>query len=179
MVLEFTLFSDDSFLGGGAHVCYGNIKEKGPIVYRLKSKTSECWLFDGQDKHHGRRTLLHGTLSHCKSHGNIGTIQGYNQSFQVKRSGFLSNKLSFVDVYTGRKYQWKVSFWGSDWELTDPEGNQVAYFDRSQFRMSRHGRLTVYQDQIPEHLMSLILLTHKILHNLVKKDEATAASAGS
>ncbi|KAI8332672.1 hypothetical protein BC941DRAFT_436292 [Chlamydoabsidia padenii] len=170
MELKFTLFNDDAMIPGGAYVYMGHLKEPSPGLpaYRIKCKKNKYWLYDGRPKHHGRSELLYGKLSFFSFLGKIGTIDGYNSTFEVSRSGVFSTKLKFVDSFTGRQYKWKVgAICPSGWELYDQDDKMVAHFDRHIFKMSRHGQLTVYQDKVPEHLLGLILLTHKLLHNIV------------
>ncbi|CAO3591052.1 unnamed protein product [Absidia cylindrospora] len=140
-----------------------------PIAYRIKVKRGEFWLYDGQPKDYGRRELLHGLFDGALGfHAPTGEIRGYNTVTDFGPSGFFGHKLKFVDGHTGYKYKWKTDIIGSYWELKDSAKQIIASFECHKFQMSRQGRLTIHKDNIPEHLMALILLTHKLVHNQIK-----------
>jgi hypothetical protein len=64
---------------------------------------------------------------------------------------------------------------GRAWKLLDPAKNTIADFDRSSWKTDIEGRLTIHTS-IPESLLVLIILTNKLVHNLVKRSEQGGAN---
>ncbi|KAI8332671.1 hypothetical protein BC941DRAFT_436290 [Chlamydoabsidia padenii] len=177
MSIVFTYFNDDAF-GHGARVYPGKVRTeyRMPLAFRIKTGPNEFSLYD--NRYFTQPLLLHGRFDGLGgSNRSSGKIQGYNTIHNLGLSDGLFNRWDyyFVDDYTGIKYRWKVNWWGTGWKLVDERNNsKVASFVRkssSAFSHNMQGRLTILQQGLPEHLLALIILTQKLVHNRINAKE--------
>ncbi|SAM03454.1 hypothetical protein [Absidia glauca] len=187
MSIVFTYFNDDAY-GHGARVYPGKVRTeyRTPLAFRIKTGPNEFSLYDGSRPYFGQLPLiLHGRFDGVGgSDRSSGKIQGFhtihNLGLDTPTLSFSSTShrcYYFVDAFSGIKYKWKVNWWGNGWKLVDERNNQtVASFKKASSSTTflsnamLQGRLTILQPGLPEHLLALILLTQKLVHNRLQTE---------
>ncbi|KAJ2751681.1 hypothetical protein GGI19_004330 [Coemansia pectinata] len=105
--------------------------------------------------------------------GHSVSLTGFGGITVAKRMGVLNCGWKFVD-FTSNEFFWRISGWNSSWTLTDVAGKVVAKFTRAGFHMSKLGVLEVMED-VNEVLLTLILLTCKLVHQSVQESERSSS----
>ncbi|KAJ2862195.1 hypothetical protein GGH94_004426 [Coemansia aciculifera] len=105
--------------------------------------------------------------------GHSVSLTGFGGITVAKRMGVLNCGWKFVD-FTSNEFFWRISGWNSSWTLTDVAGKVVAKFTRAGFHMSKLGVLEVMED-VNEALLTLILLTCKLVHQSVQESERSSS----
>ncbi|CAO3639025.1 unnamed protein product [Cunninghamella blakesleeana] len=165
----YTFFREKS--GGSARVYYGTFEKEEqinqPVAYRINMTKKISELYDGRNNN---EPILRSRYLDSKKEEAI--IEGYHTEFKFTKSGFLSEKWKWSDPLNKNKsYKWEIDVFGSRWKLKDDDNNTlIASFQRSDFSFRKQGVLTVYY-QVDPFLLSCIILSHKIIHQRVKKDE--------
>lgn len=96
----------------------------------------------------------------------------------AKRAKLFNQGWSFVD-YQSNEFFWHVSKLSRKWTLSDASGSKVAFLKRESFSRTKIGVLEIYEDNIPEQLLHLILLTCEVTHEEILKTEQGAAAAAA
>ncbi|KAJ2879863.1 hypothetical protein FB639_002974, partial [Coemansia asiatica] len=102
-------------------------------------------------------------------------IEGFNGQASAKRRGKFKCGWSFVD-FNSNEFSWYLSTWGFWWELRDVSDKVVAKFVTKKKSHHLMGVLTVYENDMPESMLMLVLLTCTIVHNNVFNDSAPVVS---
>ncbi|CAO3639408.1 unnamed protein product [Cunninghamella blakesleeana] len=173
-----------TFVKGGSHIT--NVIEGAwdadgaryqPVDFRLETTYKTILLYDEKDMFRRREALLKSKYTNMWTQ-NKTEIKGYDTTFILKRHGFWTTKWSFDDAFDGihKTYTWKISGWETKWKLRDDQDNLIAEFERASYSVRKQGELTIYK-QVPSYLLSLIIISHKVLHKQLKQDEASRAAA--
>ncbi|CAO3631972.1 unnamed protein product [Cunninghamella echinulata] len=177
----YTFFRDGS--KGAAKIYSGNLHEENPhqpVNYRIKLNKKTYELYDELQQQKGMYgPILKG--NYTNSSKSKATMEGFNMEVNMKQGGFLlSDKWTFTDPFQGNKsFTWKIDFMGDSWKLKDDQTQQViASFERAGFSFRKQGVLTIYY-QVPLYLLAYIILSHKLLHQSLKKEEEKALGEGA
>lgn len=178
MITQYTYFRDEGG-NGAARIYYGawdNEDKNQPLQYRIKMTRNTGELYDETDMYtKSREPLLAFRMDNCSQ--SKGEMIGYGTTFSMKQHGIWSIKWTLMDgLDNNRPYTWKINSCENRWTLKDDVyGHTIAEFKRSSFSIKKQGVLTIYV-QIAPYFLSCILLSHKILHQKLKEDEATRGS---
>ncbi|CAO3639412.1 unnamed protein product [Cunninghamella blakesleeana] len=179
MITQYTYFKDKGG-NGSARIYYGVWDKEDtnqPLQYRIKMSCRTGELYDETDIHKSRKEpLLVFRMENC-SQDKGEMISEDGTVFSMKQHGVWSIKWTFLDGFNHhRPYTWKINGWETSWSLTDDlDGQTIAEFKRSNLSIKKQGVLTIYV-QVAPYFLSCILLSHKILHQKLKEDEATRGS---
>ncbi|CAO3631980.1 unnamed protein product [Cunninghamella echinulata] len=179
MTTTYTFFREGS---GTSKIYCGDWKEEDknqPVEYRVTISNKSAELYDERDIYRRREPILWASFKSCFSKKK-GEMHGYNTTFSFGKHGFWKTRWTFVDTLDHNKeYTWEIGGWETRWELKlDGSENVIAEFHRASLSIKRQGVLTVYQ-QLPPHLLSCIILTHRILHKRLKEEQARRGAGGS
>ncbi|KAJ1850502.1 hypothetical protein LPJ73_003422 [Coemansia sp. RSA 2703] len=103
------------------------------------------------------------------------TIEGFNSSASAKRRSKLKYGWSFVD-FNSNEFQWFTTVLGHTYTLRDGNNKEVAKFVLRLRDYRAVGTLTILEENMPEQLLALVMLTCKIVHNNMCCNDAPVAS---
>ncbi|KAJ1850511.1 hypothetical protein LPJ73_003419 [Coemansia sp. RSA 2703] len=103
------------------------------------------------------------------------TIEGFNSSASANRRSKLKYGWSFVD-FNSNEFQWFTTVLGHTYTLRDGNNKEVAKFVLRLRDYRAVGTLTILEENMPEQLLALVMLTCKIVHNNMCCSDAPVAS---
>ncbi|CAO3631976.1 unnamed protein product [Cunninghamella echinulata] len=170
----YTFFRDGS--KGAAKICNGTLHHESDdnqaIAYRIKineSKINEKVIEIHDEQQQQKGPILKGQFANSSK--SRGVMEGFNTSFYFVKGDHKTDKWTFRDPFNKNKpYLWDTDMLGISWKLKDEQNQLIARFDRSGLRFKKQGVLTIYSE-VPSHILACILLSHKMLHLKLKKDE--------